>query len=285
MNKVEQVITIGKDLGVTTLVLTGDSTDIKAPSSYGIEQVRKNFNVFSKLKEQFSTILDIPGNHSLPFSSYEYLDQSFYDLLVKQNLVTDISYTYHKEEDYYIYGVPYLTHTDLVLEEVRKADKNAPDKLVIVLHEHLVPTEEDRIPYGHYLTYQNITEGLKNTKYIIAGHLHRGFPVMKYNGVTIINQWSFTRLARNYYALNKEHIPQVTYINGDEVKTFDLNVRFDDCFITEELKKEEQLEMNISDFVNSVSEIKSSDNYIESIPDNIREKVSYYLEMAKNKVV
>lgn len=287
LDKINQVMDIAKEHNATTLILTGDSTDIKAPSAYGIEQVRKNLAVFKHLRTHFTDIYDIAGNHSLPFSSLEYKEQSFYHLLAEQNLITDISNrSVMLTPTLRLYGIPYLPNHSQVKELMLELDKD-PTPTIYLIHEHLVPSEKDRLPFGACFTYEEITKDLRHCKAIIAGHLHKGYPTTTHNGILIINQWNFTRLARDYYALNGDHIPEATLLDFEtlQYRTFQLKVKhFDEAFRIEELKTQQSLEMDISEFVSGANLTSDQTTDIENIPDKLRERVQHYLDLAKQQL-
>lgn len=294
MDKVNQVIEIGKARNIKNLIFTGDTTDVKTPSSWGLDKTHANTRVFKLLAEQFS-IYDICGNHSLPHSSIDHKGESFQQLLIDNNLIHDLTNPI-TTGDYILYGIDYTQDKQAVLNAIHTMDSKAGTEhkfAICVIHEHLVPSDKDLLPFGHCFTYQQITKDLKNHKAIIAGHLHKGYPAQTVTNnlkqkITIINQWNFTRLARDYYALNAEHTPQVTILDTEkphDPETINLEVKhFDDAFILPELHKEQTLNDNITDFVNQVREnLQTQDSELTSIPECISERVQYYLEKARTQ--
>lgn len=290
-HKLEQIINYAKQHDIKTLVFTGDTLNYSQSSSYTFDRVNRNLKVFNKLKEQFENIVDIAGNHSLGFSSREYKTQSFHQMLIDLNIIQDATKGIHLDDNTSIYGIDFTPDKEQLLKELQDIDSRTdPESYnIVILHEHLVPNENNRIPFGTCLTYKEITENLKNIDCIIAGHLHKGFPteVIKSSGkqVTIINQWNLTRLARDYYALNAEHIPQFSVLDTITGKTETINLdvkHFDEAFIIPELNKEKALNQDLNEFIKAVNSIGyTSDSKLpDSIPEEIRNRVEYYIEKA-----
>ena len=147
------------------------------------------------------------------------------------------------------------------------------------------------------MTYAEVCKLTSNFKVILAGHLHKGYPVYenKETGQVIINPWSFNRLARDYYAVNGEHIPEIVEVTViyDDIKktqfvkhnTIPLQVEpFDKTFIKQQLNIERDYHKSITEFVSKIDEFKQLDNSYEKIPAKIKDKINYYLEMAEREV-
>lgn len=289
--KVDFVIETGKKYGAEALILTGDTFDFKAVSHWNLKPIRENSNVIKELKEAFGTLFDIHGNHSLPNSSLAYKKDSFQSFLIEQNLIHDIAeQPFQIDDDYLLYGIDFTPDKEALLQKMREMDRENDDtNLIAVIHEHLVPTDKDRLPYNQCLTYNEITKGLKNHKVIIAGHLHKGYPTQTVNGVIIINQWNFTRLARDYYTVSDEHKPQLTIVKdvlqgGNYVlktKTIDIPCEpYKTAFIEKELQREQNLGMDITEFIAKTTEAQQ-DNNISFYPAHLKSKIEYYLEQAQ----
>lgn len=295
-DKINQVIAIGKQHNIKHLIFTGDTFDVKTPSSWGLDKIHANTDILNKLNEHF-IVSDIIGNHSIAHSSIENKSESFQQLMINNNLIQDLTLpevynSFHP--DIILYGIDYNSNKDYVINQIHHFDELAHKsnkKAILVIHEHLVPTDKDMLPFGHSYTYQQICKDLKAHICIIAGHLHKGYQPQTItnninNKITIINQWNFTRLSRDYYSLNAEHTPQVTILDLNDIHnpiTINLNVKhFDEAFILPELNKEKELNDNITDFINQVNNtVTDIDSELSSIPDAIRERVSYYLEKAR----
>lgn len=289
-NKINQVISYAQLNDIHHLILTGDSLNFSQSSAYTLDRVRKNLSIFKELSKQF-IIYDIAGNHSLPFASKAHKEGSFHQLLIEQNLIKDLTIPV-QVDNVTLAGIDYTDNINELRDKMLELDSKF-ENLILVIHEHLIPSEKEKIPFGKYLTYKQATEDLKNTKFIIAGHLHKGYKTKTISNnlnkqITIINQWNFTRLARDYYALNAEHTPEFTVIDTDSgsCQTIQLDVmHFDKAFIINELKKEEALNNDLCSFIQAIKNYNNTvDSDLNSIPEDIKSRVDYYLEMARSKI-
>ena len=268
LDKIKQVVQIAKEHNIDTLILTGDSTDIKSPSSYTLSQIQANIRAFRLLREQFANIYDICGNHSLPYSSIDYKQDSFYQLLCDSNLIVDLSGGIDKQ-DAYIIGIDYTPSQAQLFETMQKIDKKLSSKKanILVIHEHLMP-KGDTLSFGSFISYDDIVRDLKHIDYIIAGHLHRGYPTQTIKNnlgkdIVIINQWNFTRLARDYYVLNQSHTPQLTIIDTQSKthKTIDLKcASYNDAFVKKDLQSAKNLQSNLAEFVYKAKQVANANN-------------------------
>lgn len=293
-NKLKQVKRLANKRNSTTLVVSGDIVDVKQNNLYGFNQVRKNLEVFYKLQKQFNRIYSIMGNHDTPYSSREYKADSFYQFLIDQGCMLDLAtQIYDLHTGYHLSGIDFTPSTDQLLTEIRRLDQQMQpgNELILVIHEHCVPTQKDKIPFGTCITYPNLVSNLLNVRTIICGHLHKGFPVKHIinnlgKEITVINQWNFTRLARDYYTVNGEHIPEVVFYNTEthETETVPLEVApYEEAFIEKELKQQEQLSMDISEFIDKIYSVEESIHELEHIPEEIREKINHYITKAKEQ--
>lgn len=283
-NKLQQLYELKKQHNLEGLILTGDILD-KA-TGYTLPQVRANLDKFHELQQQFGKVYSILGNHDVKFASSAFKNESLYQILVNHNIIHDITEHPIKLGNYTLAGVDY-TNKDATYEALLALDTKHSN-LIAVLHTHLVP-DSYNMPFGDFHTYSQITKDLKNTKMIIAGHLHKGYPIAHVNRVTIINQWSFTRLARDYYAVSNEHTPQVTIIDTDDLHNpITLNLvcsNYDSAFIQKELERETELQANIHAFVESCKSVEIQGNStVDNAPQAIRQRVEYYLNKAEEAI-
>lgn len=277
-HKIAQLQDIRDQYCTQGLILTGDITD--RATGFTLAQVKANLDIFAGLREAHGVVYSIAGNHDLKFASQDYQHESFYQLLVDHNLVVDITAPV-KIGNYTLAGVNFTPNTKQRLQAL----DNRYTNIIAVVHEHLVP-DSDHLPFGRFIGYRDITSGLRNTSMIIAGHLHRGFTSQTINGVTIVNAWNLTRLARDYYTISDQHIPQVTIIDTDDIHnpvTVDLDYEpYATAFIEKELHRETELLQNMQEFVESCKsiDIQTTDSTIADIPAEIRQRVEYYLNKA-----
>ena len=162
---------------------------------------------------------------------------------------------------------------------------------------HIYPSQKDYSGFGNYLYYQDVVKALKSNpnsrcKYLVCGHLHKGFETEVVDGITIINPWSFTRLARDSYALNDEHVPQFVALNTDSgrIATIDIpHKSFAESFIEAEVKRDQNLDEAIKLFIDKLSNVEEENdidsilNRVSGVDATIREKIKYYVEkVSKN---
>lgn len=282
--KLEQIAQLKQQHNIDGLILTGDIVD--KSSGYTLAQVKANEEAFRKLKDTFGIVYSICGNHDTLWASADYKKDSVYQLLVDIGYITDLDGNPKQIGNYTLAGIDYA-NKETTLKKLIELDKSH-ENLILVLHQHLVPNEADKLPYECF-SYKEITKELHNTKMIIAGHLHKGYPTAQVNGVTIINQWNFTRLARDYYTLTGQHIPQATIIDTDDIHnplTIDLVCKgYSEAFIEKALKAELELQANIQDFVDSCKNITlESDSVLNNVPDAIKSRVEFYLNKAEQEI-
>lgn len=280
-NKLEQLYQLKQQHNLEGLILTGDILD--KSSGYTLPQVRANLDKFHELQQRFGKVYSILGNHDVKFASSVFKSESLYQILVNHNIIHDITEYPTQIGNYTLAGLDYA-NKDITYESLLALDARHTN-LIAVLHTHLVP-DSYTMQFGDFHTYSQITKALKNTKMIIAGHLHRGYPIAQVNGVTIINQWSFTRLARDYYTVSNEHTPQVAIIDTDDLHNpTTLNLvcsDYDSAFIQKELERESSLQANLHTFVESCKAVEiRGDSTIGNAPEAIRQRVEYYLNKAE----
>ena len=283
-DKIDFVMDLAKRNNIDTLILTGDTTDVKAPSNYTLEQVRANLNVFKYLRTQFKHIYDIAGNHSLPFSSLDFKPQSFYYLLVEHGLVHDITTQPLTIDGAYIYGIDYTPSQQELLDRMHSTDDYCKQNrlhAVAIIHEHIVPDGET-LSFVKFLNYSTLAT-LKNHRIIIAGHLHKGYPLKTINNTLFVNIWNFTRLARDYYAVNDAHKPQVALIDTRDITTASVidipHKPFKIAFKEGILKDETELNENLAQFIQNVTTLKQVDDLsIDDMPVELQERIKFYLD-------
>ena len=270
---------------IPNIVTTGDILDIKAPSLYDFKAVKEISDVLTDIKDSGITLMSIAGNHDLPSSSIDKKEDSVYQYFVDHGLIVDIESSNLDE----ICGLDYRPKLDTLFQWLEEA----PLKEIIVVHEHLFPTKEDYTGFGTYTYYQNVADAInsnKNSKckYVVAGHLHKGFATQEVDGITFINPWSFTRLARDSYAVNNDHKPQFVVLDTDtgKVETIEIPHKpFSEAFIEAEVKRNLNLDVTIKEFISKLNDFSNDgniDNLLEGVEleGEVRAKVKYYIEKA-----
>ena len=271
-DKLSQIEKISKDKGIDYIVFTGDVLDKKYPSSYSFGAIMSNLELIEKIKG-FSKkgILSIAGNHDLPYSSYDNVNNSVYKLAMSH--LKDISYSKIEDDKTSVYGIPYVEH-DKVMDEISKINEQAdPEKSnVVVLHEHFIPFDSEigDLKYSSFFKYTDVKK-FSNIKFFVYGHLHKGFEPRNYeleggNSQWHINPYSLYRLARNYYTVSGEHVPEVTYIDTESEDVYNIKLKVGDFSIVFDrnlLNQETENDENLNKYIQSISSILKS-LFIES---------------------
>ena len=266
------------------IVFTGDVFDVKAPSKYDFNHIRAIKRRFRKATSQGITISSTVGNHDLPMASIDNYEMSvFYDMVQDKYLQNLCEHPITIGE-YNLVGVPYYRNQEDFHQAMSIVNECEGNNLV-VLHEHIIPDEAYE---GHinFIKYSQMVKTYPNIKGFICGHLHRGFPTQEYKKKLFVNPWSFTRLARNYYALNDEHTPMFTHIK-DHLLYEDIIIphsSFEEGFNAQEFDKAVELEMDLEGFKTSLDEfVTSGDTDLTKlgIPEEVRAKVEDYLARAR----
>lgn len=310
-NKIKQIRDYAVNNDIQYILCAGDIFDIKARSRYTLDSILYIEKLLKLLtNEQRIKLITIAGNHDMPNSSREEIDRSVYGYLSRQGFLTDIAFNRIQEgyvlsetdfeldnPETKVYGLDYSSDNEglkLELENLNSSiDEN--DFNILMLHEHLLPKKENI--YASYITYDEVMKLASNFKVILAGHLHKGYPIFesKETKQVIINPWSFNRLARDYYAVSGEHIPEIVEVKVlfDSTRgkqfiqytTIPLQVEpFDKCFIKQQLSIENEYHKSITDFVSKIDEFKQLNDTLEKTPAEIKDKIQYYLELAEREV-
>ena len=310
-NKIKQIRDYAVNNDIQYILCAGDIFDIKARSRYTLDSILYIEKLLKLLtNEQRIKLITIAGNHDMPNSSREEIDRSVYGYLSRQGFLTDIAFNRIQEgyvlsetdfeldnPETKVYGLDYSSDNEglkLELENLNSSiDEN--DFNILMLHEHLLPKKENI--YASYITYDEVMKLASNFKVILAGHLHKGYPIFesKETKQVIINPWSFNRLARDYYAVSGEHIPEIVEVkvifDSTRGKQFiqytaiPLQVEpFDKTFIKQQLSIENEYHKSITDFVSKIDEFKQLNDTLEKTPAEIKDKIQYYLELAEREV-
>lgn len=310
-NKIKQIRDYAVNNDIQYILCAGDIFDIKARSRYTLDSILYIEKLLKLLtNEQRIKLITIAGNHDMPNSSREEIDRSVYGYLSRQGFLTDIAFNRIQEgyvlsetdfeldnPETKVYGLDYSSDNEglkLELENLNSSiDEN--DFNILMLHEHLLPKKENI--YASYITYDEVMKLASNFKVILAGHLHKGYPIFesKETKQVIINPWSFNRLARDYYAVSGEHIPEIVEVkvifDSTRGKQFiqytaiPLQVEpFDKIFIKQQLSIENEYHKSITDFVSKIDEFKQLNDTLEKTPAEIKDKIQYYLELAEREV-
>ena len=274
-NKLQQIEDICKKEKVDAITFSGDIFDVKREAVYTHKIKDLNYKRFLKLRNatRKKKIYSIAGNHDLPYSSREFKDQSIYVWMVRSGVFEDV----HNKiidlgEGIKLCGLDYNKNLGDLDREIKELNSKLDPKYtnLLLFHEHLLPHEDfNGNPFlGSKMGYKKVLKRYPNITVFLAGHYHKGYPVYKEKGRFIVNGWSLFRLARDYYTVNKFHVPEVNIIkiknNVVKVKTIQLQVRsFDEAIKSERLEKELEGNLNLTSFMEKVKETKLEEDIIE----------------------
>jgi len=299
--KIDQIVKIGVEHGVVAVLVAGDVTDKKYPSSYSLSSISGNMALMQKLGSEVEHgVLTIPGNHDLPWSNYAEMDRSFYGLMSQVNMITDLSFSKTRIGDTVIYGVPFLSDSKQLFEELEKINTNADPDLynIVMTHEHFISMNDEvgDLKYSSFHTYEDLVKFDKINGFVM-GHLHRGFKPTYYETKSgrkqwYINPWNIYRLARNYYVLNDEHTPEVAILDTDNDTVIHVPLLVpptSEVFNPKILEKELEEQNTIEEMTSLLSSDGLSGVTMEEqlegleLPKKIREVINKYVEQAKIK--
>ena len=317
-SKIKQIRDYAVKNDIKFILCAGDIFDIKARSRYTLDSILYLEKVLKLLTNNRDIdLVTIAGNHDMPNSSREELPRSVYGYLSRQGYLRAVnSYTddnthiktTHRlidvnseteivNKEVSAYGIDYNPDIDILRKELEDLNRfvEKDDINILMIHEHCLPKKENI--YANYLTYDEVFKLASNFKVILAGHLHKGYPVYenKETKQVIINPWSFNRLARDYYTVNGEHIPEIVDIEViyEDVKdsyfikhnTISLQVEpFDKTFVKQQLNIEQEYHKSITEFINKIDEFKQLNDTLDKTPVEIRDKIQYYLDIAEREM-
>lgn len=236
---------------VKNLIFTGDVTDTNEEDKWTFKQYRLNKYVLNDLKNDGIKIYSPAGNHDM-FNGFNGTDETVFGEFVKENIINyltkePILMTYDpqkildlsgvvgngnmpslpgssgadlKPKTIGIFGIDYSKHIDLVKEQLNNIHmSDSIDLKIVVLHSHCTPS----IVAVTDFTYEQLIKDYFNIDIFICGHYHGGFPSWVFakkdaqgndtqKHTTIINNWSFQRVVRDYYNEMDIHIPEMEHI-------------------------------------------------------------------------
>lgn len=245
-NKIDFVKTYCMNNSVKNLIFTGDVTDTNEEDKWTFKQYRLNKSVLSDFKNDGINIYSPAGNHDM-FNGFNGTDETVFGELVKENIINHLtkepillsftpptsgaivpplpgaltqSLPTNEPKNIGIFGIDYSKHIDLVKEQLNNIHlSDSIDLKIVVLHSHCTPS----IVAVTDFTYEQLIKEYFNIDIFICGHYHGGFPSWVFakkdtqgndtkKHTTIINNWSFQRVVRDYYNEMDIHIPEMEHI-------------------------------------------------------------------------
>lgn len=243
-------------------LISGDIFHLKNPKIYCPEDISYYAKLFEDTGIDWVTI---PGNHDLPDSSFDQLEKSPYNLLVKatNNLFTLVrpivldplnnvravymdSFSYKNEEENLnfksvpinIYGYPYYPLSSITcnLNKINDRMEQSGGFNILLLHMDVI-IDPNVFLFWSVAGYDTILDKLPNADLICLGHIHQSFPVYKrINPKTkriqlVSKPWSFTRVAKDYFnkidIFEKQHKPSYSLITINQtINNFDVQIEY-----------------------------------------------------------
>jgi DNA repair exonuclease SbcCD nuclease subunit len=301
-SKVKQIATLALKEGVDVIVISGDIFDIKETSRYVVKQLKpigEQLDILKKATKQ-KMIITVAGNHDLPHSSRSLKSESVYDYFQSLGKIVSVHKSeirFNTKKDTVVFsGLDFTSKLTELYKEMKEYDNNILEKAtrVFLLHEHLLPNKDfnkDRF-LGNKMSYKRVLKEFKNIDVFVAGHYHKGYKPYHDSNRWVVNPYNMTRLARDYYVVNGEHIPTVNLVKVKkgkiEVEEYPLEVvDFSKAIKSEVLEKEIQDSLNLKDFIEKLDLVlKSKTGKIEKIKLNVEQKkiLEHFLEEAKTKI-
>lgn len=240
-------------------IVSGDTFHLKNPKRYYSEDITYYSKLFERSKINW---VGIPGNHDMPESSFDQIEKSPYNLLVKATdnlksivklckvkdvgtvLMDHFQYTSgveglnFKEVPINVFGYPYypLSRTMDSLGQINNRIGRNGGFNILMLHMDVL-VDPNIFLYWSVAGYDSILDKLPNVDLLCLGHIHQSFPVYKRinpvsgNVQMVSKPWSFTRVAKDYFnkteIYEKQHRPSYSLITIEQdVNKFNVTVEY-----------------------------------------------------------
>lgn len=276
------------DNSVSNIIYTGDVLDRKAPSDYGHHQSVANEYTLAGIERYIPQYTPF-GNHDLPYSSIQMKEKSILHYYMEHGVISPLPLF---EDNVRVYGIDFKESLDENIKDMEALHKVMDENNynIVVIHQHFAPqnAQNNELSHSSYKRYSSLYH-LGKINAFVFGHLHIGFKTETINNPTsgrtqhYINPWSMTRLARSYYSVNSEHIPEMVILDTEtnEIKHVTLpHEPYENSFIEVEMKMNTEFNDCLQLFMDNLS--KTADESGELIPNsNIAETVQYYLDKAE----
>ena len=285
--KFDFVLQLCIDQGIKYLLVPGDIFDVKAPHKYSMVQLSAMMRFFHKFKTAGVEWITIAGNHDLPFSSASKKSQSIYQFMANHNIINDVvEVPLIVDNQYCVTGIDYQSPESGVFLQLECLNESLdPNKTnIVMLHQHFVPEIATGLDFVSFFRYSDLQK-YDNIDVFVLGHLHKGYPIQTLTNAngkkqTFINQWSPIRLTRDYYSVDDQHIPTVTWYDGDKFRTTKIPCGdYASSFNEQEVKHDETFAFSLQEFFKKMgtSNLMEEDEAVVP-PEDIKSKVDHYLE-------
>lgn len=298
-----------KAQGIKDIITTGDILNYKNPSLYTANGINALIRTFGILSDE-CRVYTVAGNHDLKASSREMKSGSVYNILSKVGVFEDLHGRVFNISDIVelednqgqianlthalrLSGIDFTPDKELLhseLAELNKVFEGDNTTNIAVVHEHLLP-EGETLPFGDFISYNEFKQ-YQNIDILIAGHLHKGVPTqtLEREGkpLVVINPWALTRLARDNYALDGSHKPEIVHVTVDQGVITYKHVEiphkpFKEAFNLTDLKEEVKGALDISEFVSTLTTFTTEAETLDigDVKEEIKSRIIQYLEQAE----
>jgi len=293
------------DNNIKHIVFTGDVFDSSREINWSFKKYRKNKRLLGEFKLAGIKIHSNVGNHDM-FHGHEDSSNTVFGEMVNDqilnNITTDPLIFEMGNKVIIIQGVDYSVDNSIVSERIKKFDSLKYPGMhlykICVLHSNITPSENEFSDF----TYSHMSETYNNIDVFICGHYHVGYKTKlidrKEKPLTIINNWNFTRVIRDYETKLNEHTPEFEHITIEADEDFKVSTKtikvpfapYDQAFIPELIKFGSLSKKEISRFFKEInidqikqSSSKSDEDLIniiakeKSFDKEVKELALYYL--------
>ena len=220
---------------INDLFYTGDvfdSNEIEKWSFKKYLETKKEFEKFSKGIDIWSNM----GNHDF-FYGFEDSTETIFEEMVDQGYLNYLkNKPFIKELDgakIMIFGIDYSHDKENIIGQLKNIDdhieSDEPIYKIVIFHSNITVQENEFTDF----TYNWLLEKFNTIDMFICGHYHLGYDtfidlnsVMR--KVTIINNWNFTRVVRDYetqYDLHTPEFSDITINFNKETQSFESVVK------------------------------------------------------------
>jgi len=201
---------------IKNIIFTGDVFDSSTEDKWSFKKYRKNKRQLEKFTNSGIKLYSNVGNHDM-FHGWESSDDTIFGEMVHDEILNNITENplIYSEDvgSVKIQGIDYSNESNVVEDALRVFDEEyyPQSKIykVVVMHSNVTPRDEKITDF----TYANLVRDYPSIDMFIFGHYHVGYDTVvmqRENGkdCTLINNWNFTRVVRDYEVRLDEHTPE-----------------------------------------------------------------------------
>ena len=307
--KFESLKRLLADEGITHGVISGDLFHLKGISRYYPRDINYYKSLFDELGIHW---LVSCGNHDLPGSSFERIEESAYRTITDacdflhdiSGQITTLAYAENPPVPIRMVGVPYYPVGQLpaIMAEFEAVlAKQEPGINIALIHTDALP-KNDMPMFWETMSYDELLAMIPSASILCLGHIHQQFPVYAVEGPRFISKpWSFTRVVKDYYVktecLEHQHRPSVAIITFEFAPKVKVTVEykevphvpFEEAFMRDALKRQIEESVKVRDFMDAIKsqfgsvqnafQVISPEEFLQSnpIPAEVKAEIDKYL--------